>query len=451
MSELRYADKIIVDTFWGAYLQKTLHCKYNVAIGAYRSSKSTFNILAFSFYLNRLDYEGLHLCLASSSSVAQTIIADGSGFGLSYIFAERCSKGVYKDLDCMYITNAKGYKQTLLFLGGSKVSDFQRFRGFSVDGIIMEEADLLHENTIKEAAGRTWASKQPFYVLSSNPCSDKIPYRQWINELSQHTPGDVNFIRSSIYDNPALTVERIDEITRSYDPNSIFYKKFILGEDAQAEGLIYKLDEQNYIDEVASSRYLDYIVVIDPGKTKSATGMIAMGKNVIEHTIDVVRECRHRNNDNMSRVYTSSDYARLSVDFIKDVANVMKKWPKLVIVDSFKGDDFYENFRKECIANRLPINIKFPIKSDGKDGKDEVTSRITRGLDLLYRHKLRFNKQCKYTIDDFLSAVYDQKLIETKGIETRSDDYTSTGHGDMIDAVEYGFCYYSPQLNVRGW
>ena len=451
MSELRYGDKIIIDEFWSNYLAKTQKCKYNVAIGAYRSGKSTFNILAFSFYLNSLDYEGLHLVLASSSSVAQTIVADGSGFGLSYIFGERCSKGVYKDLDCMYITNTGGYKQTLLFLGGSKVSDFQRFRGFSIDGIIMEEADLLHENTIKEAAGRTWASKHPFYVLSSNPCSDKIPYRQWISGLQQNTPDDVNFIRASIWDNPALPVERIDEIVRSYDPSSIFFKKFILGEDALAEGTIYRLDEQNYFDEVARTRYLDYIIVIDPGKTKSATGMIAMAKNIVEHTLDVISECRHRNNDNMTRVYTSSDYARLAVEYIKDVANELNRWPKVVIVDSFIGDDFYENFRKECIQKHIPVNIKFPVKSDGKDGKDEVSSRITRGLDLLYRHKLRFNKKCKYTIDDFLSATYDQKQLETKGIETRSDNYTSTGHGDMIDSVEYGFCYYSPQLNVRGW
>ena len=51
MSELRYGDKIIIDEFWSNYLAKTQKCKYNVAIGAYRSGKSTFNILAFSFYL----------------------------------------------------------------------------------------------------------------------------------------------------------------------------------------------------------------------------------------------------------------------------------------------------------------------------------------------------------------------------------------------------------------
>ena len=153
--EQKYGDKLILTDFWAEYLAKSQKCRYNIALGAYRSSKSTFNILAFAFYLNTLDFEGLHLALASSSSVAQTIVADGSGFGLSYIFLEKYKTGKYKDLDCAYITNAKGIKQTLLFLGGSKVSDFQRFRGFSIDGIIMEEADLLHQNTINEAAGRT--------------------------------------------------------------------------------------------------------------------------------------------------------------------------------------------------------------------------------------------------------------------------------------------------------
>lgn len=446
--EQKYGDKLILSEFWAEYLAKSQKCRYNIAIGAYRSSKSTFNILAFAFYLNTLDFEGLHLVLASTSSVAQTIVADGSGFGLSYIFLEKYKTGKYKDLDCAYITNAKGIKQTVLFLGGSKVSDFQRFRGFSIDGIIMEEADLLHQNTINEAAGRTWASKKPFYALSSNPCSEKVPYRQWIKQIQENTPEMVNFIRASIYDNPSLSPKRINEIVSSYDPNSLFFKKFILGLDCLAEGLIYRLIPENYFKDINKSNYIDYIIIADPGKTKSSTGFLCLGRNIINKSLDVLFEMKHRNTDLQSRVYTTSDYARLLCGFIRDCAEKLNRMPTAVIIDSFAGDDFYENLRKQVIAERLSVPIKFPIRSDGKNGKDEKPAIITRELDLFFRKKLRINEQCRFLIDDIQNATYDKKLMEEKGIETRSDIFNIEGHSDMLDCLDYGVSFYGPLMNT---
>ena len=54
--EQKYGDKLILTDFWAQYLAKSQKCRYNLAIGAYRSSKSTFNILAFAIYLNTLDF-----------------------------------------------------------------------------------------------------------------------------------------------------------------------------------------------------------------------------------------------------------------------------------------------------------------------------------------------------------------------------------------------------------
>lgn len=455
MEEKRYADKIIINEDWLDYIIKSITHKYNYLIGSYRSSKTTFNVLAYGIYLNGLDYDATHLVLASSSTVAKMLVEDNSGFGLKAFFAERYNRATIdfsgQNLECGIITNQKGRTQRIIYLGGAKANSYTTFRGISLESVMIEEADLMHENTIEEAKGRTWAAKNPKYFLSQNPSSDKVPSRKWLTELLNNTPDSVNFARKSIFNNPALSAERVNEIISEHDENSIFYHKFILGEDALAEGLIYHLEEQNYIEEFSKSRYTDYIITIDPGKTKSATSMIAMGRNVIEKTLDVTHELRHRNNDNMSRPYTSEDYARLACQFISDCVADYGRYPKLVIIDSFRGDDFYENLQKMVRRSNLPIDIKFPIRSDGKDGKDEVPVRITRGLDLLFRHKLRFNRRCKYTINDFLSAKYDNKLLETKGIETRSDEFNEDGHLDCIDAVEYSFCYYSPILNSNGW
>lgn len=449
MKKELYADKIILDKDWLEYIAKTTRCKYNYLIGSYRSSKTTFNVFAYGCYLNNLEYDALHLCLASSSSVAKTLIEDNAGFGLQDFFCEKYTRGYYKEFECGYIKNSKGYTQTILYMGGTKANSYQMFRGMSLESVMVEEANLMHENTINEIKGRTFAARNPHYFFTQNPSSEKVPSRQWLTDLMNNVPDQVNFARKSIFDNPALSDERIEEIISEYDKNSIFYKRFILGEDCAAEGTIYKLDNDNLFKDINCTNYIDYIIVIDPGKTASATFMLATGRNIINKSLDVLYELHHKNDvKNQARIYISSDYARLAAGFIKDCAEKMGKWPSCVIIDSFPGDDFYETLRKEVIQNRLPITVKFPVKSDGKAGKDEKPAIITRELDLLYRHKLRINSGCTHLIDDLQNATYDQKLLEEKGIETRSDSFNVEGHNDGADCLDYTVSFYGPLMNM---
>ena len=449
MKEL-YAEKLIIDEDWLEYIAKSTVCKYNFLIGSYRSSKTTFNIFCWGTYLAGLDFDGIHLVLASSASVAKTLVEDNAGFGLQDFFYERYTKGKYKDFDAGFINNPKGHKQIILYMGHAKQNSYTLFRGMSFTSIMVEESNIAHENSITEIKGRLFASKKPRYFFSTNPGSDKTPDRVWLKELMANVPDQVNFARKSIWDNPALSVERVNEIVSEYDPNSLFFKRYLQGDDASAEGLIYHLEDKNYIDEVSKGRYLDYIVVIDPGKTTSATAAIAMGRNIIEKTVDVLYEFHHKNNVNMTKVYTSTDYAQLLSGFIKDCTEQLGRWPKVVIIDSFAGDDAYENLRKEFIKQHIPTQIKFPVKANGSDGKDECETRITRCCDLLLRGKLRINRKCKHTIEDFSTAVYDEKALE-KGKEIRKEEFNAEGHADMLDCVEYANSYYTPQLNYRDW
>lgn len=445
-----YADKIILDEDWVEYIAKTRNHELNYLVGSYRSSKTTFNILAFAIYLSECKVNGLHLVLASSASVAKTLIEDGSGFGLSSIFCEKYKKIKYKDFDAGLIINSLGKEQIILYMGGMTNTSYTHFRGLSLESIVMEEANLLHQNTITEAQGRLFASHRPCYFITENPDSDKKPSRKWLAEMQLAAPDKVNFKRVSLYDNPALSPQRIADIVSKYDPNSMFYKRYILGEDCAAEGVIYQLADINMVQTVSPNRYLDYIVVIDPGKTKSTNAMLCIGRNIIDKTIDVLYECGIRNKDNMSKPYTSVDFARIEVEFIQDCANKLHKWPKLVIVDSFAGDDAYEHLYKDLRVARIPTMLKFPMKSDGSNGKDKCEDRIRRNLDLLYRGKLRFNKDCSKTIDDMKNITYDPKQLD-KGIETYIDQYSSTGHFDFVDCVDYATSFYGPTTNMRGW
>ena len=90
--------------------------------------------------------------------------------------------------------------------------------------------------------------------------------------------------------------------------------------------------------------------------------------------------------------------------------------------------------------NELGLNIKMPITSDGKNGKDEDSLRISRISSLLYQGKLRFYDKCKGCISDIQSAEYDQTQLE-KGKIKILEVFNDEGHMDYLDCVSYAVSY----------
>ena len=152
----------------------------------------------------------------------------------------------------------------------------------------------------------------------------------------------------------------------------------------------------------------------------------------------------------MSRPYTSIDYAKLETNFIKDCAEKLGRYPKVVIIDSFVGDDAYELFYKQLRIERIPTIVKFPIKSNGSNGKDDKEYCIKRNLDLFFRGKIRIKKDLTKVINDVQNITYDKKKLE-KGIETYTDEYTANGHFDYIDCLDYATSYYGTSLNISSF
>jgi hypothetical protein len=87
------------------------------------------------------------------------------------------------------------------------------------------------------------------------------------------------------------------------------------------------------------------------------------------------------------------------------------------------------------------INFKDAIK-------DHIEDRISMGISLLWNKKLRFYKECTYTIQSFKTAQYDPN----KASEGKFERYDSPMMGTMIDAVdatEYAMSFYAKRLYRR--
>lgn len=427
-----YGQTLRLNEHWANYLYKTNSHIYNWAEGAYRSrlGKSVMNTLAFAMQLETTP-DQIHLVIASTVASAKAVIEDGDGvLGLSQYFASRYTKGKYKGLECGYIKTPTG-KKIVLYLGGSMESSYKAFRGISAGCIILEEANLLHSNTINEAKGRNLMAKVRKFFISMNPSANEHPIYKWLNELE--TAGIVNYNKSTIYENPALSEERRNEIISEFDPDSIFYLQYILGERVDAEGSIFNIRPYNVFDTINKEKYYRFIVSCDPGENASGTAIHLAGlcynEELNQNEIHILKEYWHRNKDkeNQKNPKLPRTYAQDYIDFIEECIEEYGIGPENILID--EDITFYrELIDKIGNSNIQTVNVKYVVKK-------EIEERIRMGVNLLYKGKLRFHSSCRNTINQFKNDHYDPKQIE-KGKFVRFDN-PLISNIDCVDNVEY--------------
>ena len=245
-----YADTYIPTEKYDEYIFNSLNTEYNILEGSIRSSKSVANVLAFASNL-LVSPDTLHIVAGTTSTVARSVWLENDGLGLLYFFRGISKEIKYEGHSAIQI-DFPDRQVIVLVLGLKNKGSYKGFRGLSIGMVGFTELDLLDPESVIEAINRTLASKHRRFFMDFNPTSkyhlvydDKTMYSP--DRLIKVIPEKVNYMHCTINDNPILTEERINDIVREYDPDSIPYKRFILGERVSAEGLIYNVRDYNII------------------------------------------------------------------------------------------------------------------------------------------------------------------------------------------------------------
>jgi PBSX family phage terminase large subunit len=210
-------------------------------------------------------------------------------------------------------------------------------------------------------------------------------------------------------DNLSLT-EQIKERYRSMYIG-VFFKRYILGLWAMAEGVIYDMFDQDchvtdtLPDLYPSGRY----VSIDYG-TQNATVFLLWAK-ALNGKWCCIKEYYYSGRDE-GKQRTDAEYADDLVEFITG------EKIKAVIVDP-SAASFIAELRKRGI----PV---LKAKNDVEDGIRLVGT-------LLNQKRILFHSSCRNTIMEFASYIWDAKAAE------RGEDKPVKQHDHCVDAVRY-FC-----------
>lgn len=425
------------------YIKTALNYKQSVAEGAVRSGKTIDHCIIFSIYLETCE-DKIHLASGSSLPNAKLNIGDCNGFGLEHIFRGRCRWGKYKSNEALFVQTKTGEK-IVIFTGGGKSDSYKSILGNSYGGWIATEinehydCDDSRTSFIKVAMARQIASVHPFTLWDLNPSNPNADiYKNYIDKFM-----GLDWYRYehfNIFDNAAMSQERIKEIQNKYDMNSVWYKRDILGERMVAEGLVFPyfandckpyLFKYQHLKEKMKEqgkRFSHLIIGVDFGDNGSKYSWHLTGFTSDWDYMWALDEGDMAKSNSIDATKFCKAFVRFYKRCIECYGYV--EW---IFPDS-ASNTLINTLRAYFYAEGLDGSIIAPVK------KNELTDRPITVDSLLVTGRLKIEEHCKNLINALSELVWDEKkdIPKDENVNNINDDwdsfcYTFITHSGYID------------------
>lgn len=429
------------------YIKKCQTSWLNVAEGGKRGGKNVANSLAFCIALENHP-DKLFLVAGSSIANAKLNIIDCDGYGIMNYFFGRCHEGKYKNKECLFVRCCDGKEKIILFAGGAKANDYVSIKGNTYGMGYVTEANECHITFLNEVMDRTISSsnRKIFHDLNPKPPG----HWYYIEFLKFHEEQSIkiknygyNYQHFNIFNNLSISNDKLRTILSTYDRNSLWYLRDILGKRIAGTGILFDDIANNQARYMVDKARGGFITVgVDFGKNGSAHAFCSQRISLTFDYVDVLRsdlvDCKEVDDVNDNRGIGST-LAKLEKGFIKHVKYVIKKWGSIEAIFCDGAEpELIEFLKKALVRNNLRIPIYSSIKIP-------IPSRIHMWGILLMQDRIKF---VKGETDDIVKGLQEATQDENADDDRYLDDGTSCI--DILDAHDYGIEKWYKQLMRLG-
>ena len=165
-----------------------------------------------------------------------------------------------------------GRENQFYIFGGRDESSASLIQGITCAGILLDEAALMPRSFVEQACARCSVAGSRLWFNCNPAGPSHWFYKSWILEAEKRNCLRLHF---TMEDNPSLT-EPIRERYRNLY-TGVFYRRFILGEWAQAEGRVYDFFGPEMVGSVPKGDFDKWYVSCDYG-TVNPTSMGLWGR-----------------------------------------------------------------------------------------------------------------------------------------------------------------------------
>lgn len=322
----------------------------------------------------------------------------------------------------MLTVSKNGHTNYFFLFGGTNEASQDLVQGITLAGFFFDEVALMPESFVAQATSRLSVEGSKAWFN----CNPDSPYHwfklQWIDELTKKKAIRIHFLMK---DNPSLSKETLERYDSMY--SGVFYRRYILGEWAMADGLVYdNFDRDKMVVTIPEDVVWEkHWISIDYG-TQNATvfKLWSLFKGVWYNNAEYYYSGRET-----GRQKTDEQYIDDLEDFFFD--NRLERRDVQLIVDPSAA-----SFKK-ALRNR-----GFTVVNANNNVLDGVRFMMTQ----MNQGKMKWTEASQYTLKEFGSYMWDKKAAD------RGEDAVVKEHDHCLDADRYfamKVLYVKKQRNIK--
>lgn len=374
-----------------------------IADGAIRSGKTVSMSLSFVMWaMSSFNGQNFAMCGKTIGSFRRNVL-----FWLKLMLRSRGYSITDHRADNLLVVRKNGKENYFYIFGGKDERSQDLIQGITLAGVFFDEVALMPESFVNQATGRCSVKGSKFWFN----CNPDGPYHWFkVNWIDKCKEKNILYLHFTMDDNLSLA----EDIKKRYRSmyTGVFFKRYILGLWAVAEGIIYDMfsKEKHTKDIKEFFRILingNRYVSCDYG-TQNATVFLLWNKGR-DGKWYCIREY----------YYSGRDKAKQKTD--SEYADDLKEWLEGIQIKAIIVDPSAASFIAELRKRGYKV---LKAKNDVLDGIRLVGT-------MLNLEQLVFASSCKETIKEFASYVWDEKALE------RGEDKPTKQHDHCLDACRY--------------
>lgn len=224
-----------------------------IAEGAVRSGKTL--LMSFSFVawsMNKFDHQQFAICGKTVGSLRRNVVTvlkdalNGRGF-----------KVIDRQTENKLVISYKGKVNTYYLFGGRDERSQDLIQGITLAGVLLDEVALMPRSFVEQAMARCSITGSTLWFN----CNPEGPNHWFYKELVlKAQEKKLIRIHLGLDDNLSLSEEIKDRYRSNF--KGIFYRRFILGEWAFADGVVYDCysEEKNTYTNATRDQVLPYYI-----------------------------------------------------------------------------------------------------------------------------------------------------------------------------------------------
>lgn len=388
---------------------------YLICDGAVRSGKTSIMMVGFvDDAMERFNAQRFGICGKTVDSAIKNVIEPY----ISMRYAKQSYQIKWSRSGKILTITKGGVTNIFEVFGGKDESSYMLIQGRTLAGCLIDEVVLQPRSFVEQAITRCSVTGSKIW-FSCNPAGTQHWFNQeWILHAEERNALHLHFV---LTDNPGLSPETIQRYEQAF--SGVFYRRYILGEWVDAEGLVYPFfaaNEDTYLfkDSIAGLEGR-FFVSIDYGTHNPCS----MGLWVVNNGKAIrIKESYYDS--------TKTKVQRTDEEHYSELERLVKGYYiQSVIVDP-SAASFIETIRRHGRFVVIPAN------NDVINGIRCVGSLLQAGL-------IKIHESCADSRREFGLYAWDEKS---------SEDRVLKEFDHAMDDIRY-FCYtiFAPEVRWADW